>query len=74
MSIQTSCAPRRSRVSADVGETFTDVAVFSEQDGGLRLGKVLSTPGKLADGIQAGLNSAGGAPRPADHARLSRHL
>jgi N-methylhydantoinase A len=48
------------RVSADVGGTFTDVAVFSQQTGQLNLGKVLTTPTKLVQGIHSGLTSAGG--------------
>ncbi len=52
---------RSLRVSADVGGTFTDVAVFSQKTGALELGKVLTTPSKLVNGIQAGLNSAGGS-------------
>jgi N-methylhydantoinase A len=47
------------RVSADVGGTFTDVAVFTRA-GELSLGKVLTTPAKLVQGIHAGLDSAGG--------------
>ena len=48
------------RVSADVGGTFTDVAVFSETSGEFSLGKVLTTPARLVQGIQAGLDNAGG--------------
>ena len=48
------------RVSADVGGTFTDVAVFT-RSGELSLGKVLTTPAKLVQGIHAGLESAGGS-------------
>jgi N-methylhydantoinase A len=48
------------RVSADVGGTFTDVAVFSDTTGELSLGKVLTTPSKIVQGIQSGLNSARG--------------
>ena len=32
------------RLSADVGGTFTDIAVFDEATGALRLGKALTTP------------------------------
>jgi len=49
------------RVSADVGGTFTDVAVFCDQTNELRLGKVLTTPSKIVDGIQIGLDGAGGS-------------
>lgn len=41
------------RIAADVGGTFTDVAVFDERSGALRLGKTLTTPGRLVDGIEA---------------------
>jgi hypothetical protein len=32
------------RLAADIGGTFTDVAVFDDRSGTLRFGKVLSTP------------------------------
>jgi N-methylhydantoinase A len=48
------------RVSADVGGTFTDVAVFCDATGELSLGKVLTTPAKIVNGIQSGLDSAHG--------------
>lgn len=32
------------RIAADVGGTFTDVAVFDETTGQIRLGKTLTTP------------------------------
>ncbi|MBN8936216.1 MAG: hypothetical protein J0I13_07960, partial [Rhizobiales bacterium] len=35
--------PHTLRVAADVGGTFTDVAVFSQDTGQLNLGKVLTT-------------------------------
>jgi len=43
------------RLAADIGGTFTDVAVFDEASGRLTLGKALSTPGNLAEGINAGV-------------------
>ena len=46
------------RLSADVGGTFTDVAVFDEHTGHLRLGKTLSTPQRLVDGIETGVGKA----------------
>ena len=61
MPVAANKARQRMRVSADVGGTFTDVAAFIEQTGELRLGKVLTTTAKLVDGIQAGLDSAGGS-------------
>ncbi len=46
------------RLSADVGGTFPDVAAFDEESGELRLGKALSTPARLADGISHGVDKA----------------
>ena len=47
------------RLAADIGGTFTDVAAFDEKSGRLLLGKALSTPGRLADGVSAGIDKAG---------------
>lgn len=47
------------RLSADVGGTFTDVAAFDEATGTLKLGKTLTTPDRLVDGIEAGVREAG---------------
>jgi N-methylhydantoinase A len=47
------------RLSADVGGTFTDVAAFDEASGELRLGKTLTTPSRLVDGIETGVAKAG---------------
>jgi N-methylhydantoinase A len=47
-----------SRIAADVGGTFTDVAVFDEATHALTLGKTLSTPGHLATGISDGVLKA----------------
>jgi N-methylhydantoinase A len=47
------------RLSADVGGTFTDVAAFDETTGQLRLGKTLTTPARLVDGIETGVAKAG---------------
>jgi N-methylhydantoinase A len=46
------------RIAADVGGTFTDVAVFDERSGALRLGKTLTTPRRLVDGIENGVARA----------------
>lgn len=46
------------RIAADIGGTFTDVAAFNEATGEMRLGKVLSTPGKLVDGVLSGVDEA----------------
>ncbi|MEO7402910.1 MAG: hydantoinase/oxoprolinase N-terminal domain-containing protein, partial [Burkholderiales bacterium] len=39
------------RIAADVGGTFTDVEVFDERDGRLLLGKSLTTPQRIVEGI-----------------------
>jgi N-methylhydantoinase A len=52
-------ASAATRISADVGGTFTDVAVFEEATASLRLGKTLTTPARLVDGIQGGVDRAG---------------
>ena len=46
------------RIAADIGGTFTDVAAFDESTGELRLGKTLTTPKKLVDGIAGGVAKA----------------
>ena len=53
-------APRL-RVAADIGGTFTDVAAFDERSGALKLGKTLTTPKRLVDGIIDGVDKAGAA-------------
>jgi N-methylhydantoinase A len=50
---------RSLRIAADVGGTFTDVASFDESTGKLRLGKALSTPAALVQGIEAGVAKTG---------------
>jgi N-methylhydantoinase A len=47
------------RLAADIGGTFTDVAVFDETTGRLTFGKALSTPDNLVQGINAGVAKAG---------------
>jgi N-methylhydantoinase A len=47
------------RIAADIGGTFTDIAAFDESTGTLLLGKSLSTPSSLVDGIGAGVEKAG---------------
>jgi len=54
-------APAMVRLSADVGGTFTDIAVFEQESGALRLGKTLTTPDHLVEGIDTGVNKAGAA-------------
>lgn len=46
------------RVAADIGGTFTDVAVFDEKDGQLRFAKTLSTPQALVNGIIDGIEKS----------------
>ncbi len=46
------------RLSADIGGTFTDIAVFDERTGTLAFGKALSTPARLVDGIGASVAKA----------------
>ena len=47
------------RLAADIGGTFTDIAVFDERTGALTFGKALSTPQRLVDGIDKGVEKAG---------------
>ncbi len=47
------------RLAADIGGTFTDIAVFDDKSGRLSFGKALSTPQRLVDGISAGVEKAG---------------
>jgi N-methylhydantoinase A len=47
------------RLAADIGGTFTDIAVFDENSGQLTFGKALSTPHHLVEGITAGVEKAG---------------
>ena len=49
----------RTRIAADIGGTFTDVAAFDEQRGVLLLGKTLTTPQRLIDGILDAMHKAG---------------
>ena len=52
-------ATANARIAADVGGTFTDVAIFDEAAGSIRLGKALTTPERLVDGIDAGVRKSG---------------
>ena len=47
------------RLAADIGGTFTDIAVFDDKTGRLNFGKALSTPRRLVDGISHGVAKAG---------------
>src|SRR5438094_6746490 len=53
------------RLAADIGGTFTDIAVFDDRSGALSFGKVLSTPARLVDGINQGVERAGSDYRSA---------
>ena len=59
-------ATSRVRLAADIGGTFTDVAAFDETNGTLRIGKVLSTPDHLVEGIEGGVEKAGTSFTSAD--------
>jgi N-methylhydantoinase A len=61
----TARAPARLRLAADIGGTFTDIAVFDERTGTLTFGKALSTPHHLVEGIGAGVAKAGSDYRSA---------
>lgn len=54
------------RVGIDIGGTFTDLIAFDERTGSLSIGKVLTTPGAPAAGVETGLQetlaNAGEAP------------
>src|SRR5215813_4576022 len=52
-------SPSGLRLAADIGGTFTDIAVFDDTTGKLTFGKVLTTPQRLVDGINAGVAKAG---------------
>ena len=47
------------RLAADIGGTFTDIVAFDPETGTLGLGKALSTPSHLVEGIAAGMARAG---------------
>ena len=51
----------KTRLATDIGGTFTDVAAFDERSGRLLLGKALSTPQRLVEGISDGVGKAGAA-------------
>jgi N-methylhydantoinase A len=52
-------SPSGLRLAADIGGTFTDIAVFDDTTGKLSFGKVLTTPQRLVEGINAGVDKAG---------------
>ena len=47
------------RLAADIGGTFTDFPAFDQSTGQQLLGKALSTPSRLVDGISHGVDKAG---------------
>ena len=47
--------PVAMRIGVDIGGTFTDVVVFDDSDGAVRLAKSLSTPSDLARGVREAL-------------------
>lgn len=51
--------PAECRIAADVGGTFTDIAIFDETTGSIKLGKCLTTPHRLIEGINDGVQKAG---------------
>jgi N-methylhydantoinase A len=53
------------RLAADIGGTFTDIAVFDDKTVALTFGKALSTPQRLVDGINRGVEKAGSDYRAA---------
>ena len=59
-----------SRIAADVGGTFTDIAIFDESTGAISLGKCLTTPQHLIDGINDGVQRSGAS---FDQANLFLH-
>jgi N-methylhydantoinase A len=52
-------AATHTRLAADIGGTFTDVAAFDEKTGRMLLGKALSTPRNMVEGISQGVDKAG---------------
>src|SRR5215472_14927579 len=58
---RSSASGHKLRLAADIGGTFTDVAAFDGTTGKLKLGKALSTPHHLVEGITAGVEKAGTA-------------
>ena len=54
------------RLAVDIGGTFTDVTVFDEATGSVQLGKALSTPADLVEGVMAAVGRATDSPAAAD--------
>ena len=49
------------RIAVDIGGTFTDVVGFNEETGQLLLGKSMSTPRNLVEGIFTAIGESGSA-------------
>ena len=47
------------RIAVDIGGTFTDVVGFNEETGQLSLGKAMSTPRNLVEGIFSAIGGSG---------------
>ncbi len=54
------------RLAVDIGGTFTDATAFDEETGAVALGKALSTPANLVEGIMAAIGRATDSPAAAD--------
>lgn len=54
------------RIAVDIGGTFTDVALFDEQQGTVTPGKALSTPSNLVDGIMSAMGRTTDSPSDLD--------
>ena len=56
------------RIGADIGGTFTDIVLVNDEDGSLRLGKVLTTPARPDDAVIGGLQEVvDGAAEQVEH-------
>jgi len=53
------------RIAIDIGGTFTDLTAFDSAGGSVQLGKALSMPSNLTDGIMAALAKTGISPAEA---------
>src|SRR6185312_9504159 len=53
------------RIAVDIGGTFTDLTAFDSASGSVELGKALSTPSNLTEGIMAAMAKTGVSPAEA---------
>ncbi|HLQ34027.1 MAG TPA: hydantoinase/oxoprolinase family protein [Chloroflexota bacterium] len=58
--------PGQLRIAIDIGGTFTDLTAFNSATGSVELGKALSTPSNLTEGIMAAMARTGVSPADAD--------